>query len=29
MITKGKHTVLSVEDKITICEHFDKGSSKE
>ena len=28
MINKGKHTVLSVEDKITICEHFDKGSSK-
>ena len=21
MTTKGKHTVLSIEDKITICEH--------
>ena len=28
MTTKGKRTVLSNEDKITICEHFDKGSSK-
>ena len=28
MTTKGKHTVLSIEDKITICEHLDKGSSK-
>ena len=28
MTTKHKHTVLSSEDKITICEHLDKGSSK-
>ena len=28
MTTKGKHTVSSIEDKITICEHLDKGSSK-
>ena len=28
MTTKGKHTVLSIEDKITICEHLNKGSSK-
>ena len=28
MTTKGKRTVLSVEDKITICEQLDKGSSK-
>ena len=27
-ITKHKHTVLFIEDKITICEHLDKGSSK-
>ena len=27
MTTKGKHIVLSSEDKITICEHIDKGSS--
>ena len=28
MRTKGKRSVLSIEDKITICEHLDKGSSK-
>ena len=28
MTTKCKHTVLSIEDKITICKHLDKGSSK-
>ena len=28
MTTKSKRTVLSIEDKITICEHLDKGSSK-
>ena len=28
MTTKGNRTVLSIEDKITICEHLDKGSSK-
>ena len=28
MTTKGKCTVLSIEDKITICEHLVKGSSK-
>ena len=28
MTTKGKRTVLSIEDKITICEHLDNGSSK-
>ena len=28
MITKRKHNVLSIEDKITICEHLDNGSSK-
>ena len=28
MTTKGKRTVLSIEDKITICEHLDEGSSK-
>ena len=28
MTTKGKRTVLSNEDKITICEHLDKGFSK-
>ena len=28
MTTKGKRTVLCIEDKITICEHLDKGSSK-
>ena len=28
MTTKGKRTVLSIEDKITICEHLNKGSSK-
>ena len=28
MTTKHKHTVLSIEDKITICEHLDKRSSK-
>ena len=28
MTTKGKYTVLSIEDKIAICEHPDKGSSK-
>ena len=28
MTTKRKHTILSIEDKITICEHLDKGSSK-
>ena len=24
MTTKGKHTVLSIEDKITICEHLSR-----
>ena len=28
MTTKSKHTVLSIEDEITICEHLDKGFSK-
>ena len=28
MATKRKCTVLSIEDKITICECLDKGSSK-
>ena len=28
MTTKGKRTVLSITDKIMICECFDKGSSK-
>ena len=28
MTNKGKHAVLSIEDKITICEQLDKGSSK-
>ena len=28
MTTKRKCTVLSIEDKITICEHLDKGASK-
>ena len=28
MTTKGKRMVLSREDKITVCEHHDKGSSK-
>ena len=28
MTTKCKRTVLSIEDKITICEHLDKGASK-
>ena len=28
MATKCKCTVLSIEDKITICECLDKGSSK-
>ena len=28
MTTKHKRTVLSTEDKITICECLDKGSSK-
>ena len=28
MTTKGKHTVLSIEDKIAVCEHLDKESSK-
>ena len=28
MTTKGKYTVLSIEYKITICEHLGKGSSK-
>ena len=28
MTTKSKYTVLSIEDKITISEHLDKGSSK-
>ena len=28
MTTKGKCTILSIKDKITICEHLDKGSSK-
>ena len=28
MITKHKHTVLSIEDKIIIYECLDKGSSK-
>ena len=28
MTTKHKHTVLSIEDKITIGEHPDKGSPK-
>ena len=28
MTTKGKRTFLSIEDKITICEHLDKRSSK-
>ena len=26
--TKGRRAVLSIEDKITVCEHLDKGSSK-
>ena len=25
---KGKSTALSSEDKVTICEHLDKGPSK-
>ena len=29
MTTQHKHTVLCIEDKITICECLDKGSSKE
>ena len=28
MATKHKRTVLSIKDKITICECLDKGSSK-
>ena len=28
MGTKHKYTVLSIEDKITICECLDKGFSK-
>ena len=28
MTAKGKHTVLSIEDEITNCEHPDKGFSK-
>ena len=28
MTTKHKHTVLSIEDKTTICEHLGKGFSK-
>ena len=28
MTTKRKRTVLSIEDKITIFEHLNKGSSK-
>ena len=28
MTTKGMRTFLSVEDKITICECLDNGSSK-
>ena len=28
MITKHKCTVLSIEDKITICERLEKGSTK-
>ena len=28
MTIKRKYTVLSIKDKITICEHLDKGSSK-
>ena len=28
MTTNHKHTVLSIEDKITTCEHLDKGSCK-
>ena len=28
MATKRKCTILSIEDKITICEYLDKGSSK-
>ena len=28
IITKDNHTVLSIEDKITICEHLDNGSSR-
>ena len=28
MTTKRKHTVLSTENKITVCECLDKGSSK-
>ena len=26
--TKGRRAVLSIEDKITVYEHLDKGSSK-
>ena len=28
MTTNYKHTVLSIEDKITTCAYLDKGSSK-
>ena len=28
MTANHKHTVLSIEDKITTCECLDKGSSK-
>ena len=28
MTTKGKCTVLSIEDKVPICEHLYKGYSK-
>ena len=28
MTTKHKYTVLSIEDKIIICERLDKGCSK-
>ena len=28
MTTKRKRTVLSIEDKMTLCEHLDQGSSK-
>ena len=28
MTTNHKHTVLSIEDKITTCEHLDNGSFK-
>ena len=28
MTTNHKHTVLSIEDKITTCEHLDNGSSR-